>query len=140
MFKQGDDVKVKEGISYETLVNGEKYEVLTVNRQNHKELYSILLRDNTGSNSWFFAKDFEYYNPQNMAAPDKVTEKQIGGNHYQKMAIQPTEFIHKNNLSFLQGNVIKYISRYKQKNGLQDLQKAKHYIDLIMQFEYIDKE
>lgn len=67
------------------------------------------------------------------------TNKQIGGNHYQSLAIQPVEYTVKNQLSFLQGNVIKYITRYKAKNGLQDLQKAKHYIDLIIQFEYIDK-
>ena len=65
---------------------------------------------------------------------------QIGGNHYQQLAIQPVEYIHKNNLSYNQGNVVKYITRYKDKNGLQDLQKAKHYIDLIIQFEYIDKQ
>lgn len=70
----------------------------------------------------------------------QARDKQVGGNHYKTMAIQPTEFIHKNNLSFLQGNVIKYVSRYKQKNGLEDLQKAKHYIELIIQFEYIDKQ
>ena len=62
--------------------------------------------------------------------------RQIGGNHYKDMVIQPTEFIHRNNLSFIQGNVIKYICRYKSKNGIQDLKKAKHYIDLLIEFEY----
>ena len=65
----------------------------------------------------------------------KASETQIGGSHYSKMAIQPTEFIHKNNLSFIQGNVIKYVCRYKSKGGLQDLNKAKHYIDLLIELE-----
>ena len=68
-----------------------------------------------------------------------VKDMQIGGDHYKDMVIQPTEFIHRNNLSFIQGNVIKYICRYKSKNGIQDLEKAKHYIDLLIQFEYDTK-
>ena len=68
-----------------------------------------------------------------------VKDKQIGGSHYKDMIIQPTEFIHRNNLSFIQGNVIKYICRYKSKNGIQDLEKAKHYIDLLIEFEYDTK-
>ena len=61
---------------------------------------------------------------------------QIGGNHYKDYKIQPIEFIMANNLNFCQGNAIKYITRYKSKNGLEDLKKAKHYIDLLIQFEY----
>lgn len=66
----------------------------------------------------------------------KASDKQEGGNHYKRYSIQPTEFIHKNELSFIQGNVIKYLMRYKEKNGVQDLQKAKHYIDLLIEYEY----
>lgn len=65
----------------------------------------------------------------------KATERQVGGDHYKNMKIQPTEFIHKNNIPFIPGNVIKYVCRYKFKNGLQDLEKAKHYIDLLIEFE-----
>ena len=63
----------------------------------------------------------------------KASETQIGGNHYSEMSIQPTEFIHKNGLSFIQGNVIKYVCRYKSKGGIEDLNKAKHYIDLLIE-------
>ena len=56
--------------------------------------------------------------------------KQIGGSHYKDMVIQPFEFISKNELTFFQGNVIKYVCRYKQKNGIQDLQKVIHYCEL----------
>ena len=51
-------------------------------------------------------------------------DKQIGGSHYKNMVIQPYEFISKNELTFFQGNVIKYVCRYKQKNGIQDLEKV----------------
>jgi hypothetical protein len=56
--------------------------------------------------------------------------KQIGGSHYKEFKIQPYEFISKNDLSFFQGNVIKYVCRYKKKNGIQDIEKIKHYCDL----------
>lgn len=61
---------------------------------------------------------------------------QEGGRHYKDFPIQPIVFITKNGLSFAQGNVIKYICRYKAKNGLQDLKKARHYIDLMIELEY----
>ena len=56
--------------------------------------------------------------------------RQVGGSHYKDFHIQPYEFISKNDLSFFQGNVIKYVCRYKNKNGIQDLEKIKHYCDL----------
>ena len=61
---------------------------------------------------------------------------QVGGYHYKNMPIQPLEFAHKNGLNFCQGNVIKYVTRYKNKDGLKDLEKARHYIDLLIQLEY----
>jgi len=60
---------------------------------------------------------------------------QVGGSHYKDFAIQPTEFIHKNNLSFLQGCIIKRICRYKNKNGLEDLKKIKHEVDMLIELE-----
>ena len=56
--------------------------------------------------------------------------RQIGGSHYKNMKIQPYEFISKNDLSFFQGNVIKYVCRYRLKNGVQDLEKIIHYCEL----------
>ena len=60
---------------------------------------------------------------------------QEGGNHYKDMAIQPVEFIHHNKLGFCAGNVIKYVCRYQQKNGVEDLKKARHYIDLLIEMQ-----
>lgn len=66
---------------------------------------------------------------------DTALNIQVGGNHYKDFAIQPIEFIHKNNLSYIQGNVIKYVCRYRDKNGIEDLKKARHYIDMLIEFE-----
>ena len=56
--------------------------------------------------------------------------RQIGGSHYKNMKIQPYEFISKNDLSFFQGNVVKYVCRYRLKNGVHDLEKIIHYCEL----------
>jgi len=63
-------------------------------------------------------------------------DKQIGGGHYKDMVIQPVEFITKNNLGFIEGCIIKYISRYKDKNCVEDLKKIKHYVDLLIEINY----
>ena len=60
---------------------------------------------------------------------------QIGGTHYSSKAIQPVQFIHANDIGFCEGNVIKYVSRWKDKGGLEDLKKARHYIDLLLELE-----
>lgn len=65
-------------------------------------------------------------------------DHQVGGDHYRKLSIQPVEFIHKNGLGFLAGNVIKYVCRYKAKAGVQDLLKAKHYIEMLIEQERQD--
>ena len=70
----------------------------------------------------------------------KAIKQQVGGDHCSKLAIQPVEYINKNNLTYLQGNVIKYVTRYKDKNGVEDLQKAKHYIDLLIELEDKDEK
>ena len=57
-------------------------------------------------------------------------DRQIGGSHYKDFVIQPYEFISKNDLSFFQGNVIKYVCRYLNKNGIEDLDKIIHYCEL----------
>ena len=65
-----------------------------------------------------------------------VYKKQIGGSHYLKMKIQPSEFANKNDLLFAEGNAIKYICRHKYKGGKKDLEKAKHYIEMIEERDY----
>ena len=65
-----------------------------------------------------------------------VWKKQIGGTHYKKMKIQPSKFVIENKLLFPEGNVIKYICRHQYKGGKEDLDKAKHFIDMIIERDY----
>ena len=60
---------------------------------------------------------------------------QIDGNHYKELPIQPVEYIHANKIGYFEGNVIKYVSRWKTKNGVADLRKAAHYIQLLIELE-----
>lgn len=60
---------------------------------------------------------------------------QVGGGHYKDLKIQPIEYIHANNLGYCEANVVKYISRWRSKGGLQDLEKVKHYVDLLIKLE-----
>jgi hypothetical protein len=62
-------------------------------------------------------------------------DTQVGGDHYKNMKIQPADFIHANGLGFLEGSAIQYIARWRNKNGVIDLQKAKHCIDLLIDLE-----
>lgn len=69
---------------------------------------------------------------------DKVThtsplDLQVGGNHYKDMKIQPIEFILANELGFCEGNVVKYICRYKQKGGIEDIKKVIHYAEILLE-------
>ena len=72
------------------------------------------------------------------ASSDSALDQQVGGAHYKDLAIQPVEFIYYNKLGFCEGSVIKYICRYKSKNGVEDLRKARHYIDLLIEMQTED--
>ena len=60
---------------------------------------------------------------------------QVGGDHYKKLKIQPIEFIHANGIPFAEGSVIKYVTRWRDKGGVQDLEKARHFLDLLIELE-----
>ena len=67
----------------------------------------------------------------------KATLKQVGGNHYKDCKIQPIEFIVGNDLTFCEGNAVKYITRHRRKGeGAKDIQKAIHYLEMILETEY----
>ena len=66
---------------------------------------------------------------------DNPLAKQISGDHYMKMSIQPIEFIHANNIPFAEGCAIKYLARWRSKGGIADLEKAKHFIELLIELE-----
>ena len=66
----------------------------------------------------------------------KHSDEQIGGEHYKHMKIQPTEFISVNEIPFIEGNVIKYVCRHAHKNGKEDVLKAIHYLNLLIEYHY----
>ena len=67
-------------------------------------------------------------------APVKPKE-QVGGTHYSRLGIEPIQFIETNGLGYHEGNVIKYVSRWRNKNGIEDLKKAKWYIERLLELE-----
>lgn len=66
--------------------------------------------------------------------------EQVGGDHYKHFKIQPTEFIEANNLSFIEGSIVKYICRHRRKGKAEDIRKLIHYAELLLKLEYGEKE
>jgi hypothetical protein len=66
---------------------------------------------------------------------ESALAQQEGGSHYKELRIQPVEYIHANGIPFIEGNVIKYVSRWRKKGGVQDLKKAMHFIQLLIDLE-----
>lgn len=62
-------------------------------------------------------------------------EKQVSGGHYKSLKIQPIEYIHANGIPFAEGSVIKYVTRWREKGGIADLEKAKHFLELLIELE-----
>jgi hypothetical protein len=85
----------------------------------------------TGKEDWFVPAPVPAPEP----APQTALDVQVGGDHYKKLKIQPIAFIHANNIPFIEGNIIKYITRWREKNGVKDLEKVKHYVELLIELE-----
>jgi hypothetical protein len=88
---------------------------------------------------WTPAKMAEYAAALEKAEAAKrgpASSKQVNGDHYKSMAIQPSEYIHRNGLNWCEGNAIKYITRHKLKGGRVDIEKAIHYLELLLELEY----
>ena len=66
----------------------------------------------------------------------KTLEKQVKGDHYKRFIIQPAEFINANNLAYAEGNVIKYVCRHRFKDKKEDIEKAIHYLEMIIERDY----
>ena len=111
-----------------------------VNKARRGEIYLVAM---VGANYVTLVGHGAYrYDPRRFEAvllPQPTSKEplavQVGGDHYKDMAIQPVEYIIKNNIPFVEGNVIKYVSRWRKKNGVQDLEKAKHLLDILIQNE-----
>ena len=70
-----------------------------------------------------------------MVSEPKALDHQEGGDHYKTKAIQPVEYCMANGIGFMEGCVIKYVSRWKDKGGIQDLKKARHFLDMLIEYE-----
>jgi hypothetical protein len=70
-----------------------------------------------------------------LVTPAAPLQAQIGGSHYKDMAIQPIEYVMANAIPFAEGNIIKYVSRWRKKGGIQDLKKARHMLDVLIEHE-----
>lgn len=66
----------------------------------------------------------------------RETNGQVGGDHYKKCGIEPVEYIHANGLDFFRGNIVKYVTRDKDKNGAEDIRKVIDYANMILEFDY----
>lgn len=72
-------------------------------------------------------------------ADEDALAKQIGGQHYRNCAIQPIEYITANKLGFIEGNIVKYVTRWKDKGGIQDIDKIIHYAELLKKYAEVVK-
>jgi len=72
---------------------------------------------------------------QAMKQQTTANETQIGGDHYKEKTIQPWDFIAANQLGYFEGNIVKYVSRWRDKGGINDLKKARHYLDKLIELE-----
>ncbi len=91
---------------------------------------------------WYFNKDWVTEVTEENETLNLVTkyvsplEKQVSGTHYKDCGIQPIEYIHANGLNYFEGNAVKYITRHRKKNGKADIEKAIHYLELMLELEY----
>jgi len=95
-----------------------------ISRESHEQ---YMYRRNQEENLIKGSYEYEY---------GKATDKQVGGSHYKDCAIQPVDYIVENKLDFLEGNIVKYITRHKTKNGIEDIRKVIHYAELILEKKY----
>lgn len=73
--------------------------------------------------------------PVRQVAAESPLDVQVGGDHYKKLPIQPIEYCMANKLDACQSSVVRYVTRFRDKGGIEDLKKARHFIDLLIEFE-----
>jgi hypothetical protein len=95
----------------------------------HEELYGYINADQEE----FQRGGLDSATPQEW---DKASHRQVGGVHYKEYAVEPIEFVVRNRLGFCEANAIKYICRHAVKGGVQDIDKAIHYLELLKEFKY----
>jgi hypothetical protein len=93
---------------------------------------TIQVTNDDGEAFFYRSNNFKVAEPSELSEP---LDTQVGGSHYKTLKIQPVEYIHANNISYFEGCVIKYVTRWRNKNGIEDLKKAKHFIELLIELE-----
>lgn len=76
-----------------------------------------------------------YADPPPFVTAPPALDVQVGGDHYKKYRIQPIEYVHANRLGFAEGTAIKYVTRWRDKGGVQDLRKAIHVLEMLIDLE-----
>lgn len=129
-YKIGDKVRIIKDFNGHNFSIGKVVEIADVGFESYGA------KDAEGIVWWFEDDECESVCTEtDLEQPASTTnpfDQQVGGDHYKSMKIQPVEFILANELGFCEGNVIKYICRYKQKGGVQDLKKVVHYAELLI--------
>lgn len=92
------------------------------------------LQDGEGMNHSEIFKDWVVRNEE-LKREQFALNQQVAGTHYKDLKIQPVEYCHANGIPFIEGNVIKYVTRWRDKGGIEDLRKARHFIDLLIELE-----
>jgi hypothetical protein len=113
---------------HNVLTEGRVYEASEGIGKLEEDLY-VIYNDDLGNKTKWFKYQFE-------KLPEEITAKdtQVGGSHYTKLAIQPYEYTLSNNLGGLEHTIIKYVTRWKDKGGLEDLKKAKHTLEFLIEW------
>jgi hypothetical protein len=131
-FKKGDLVRcITKSHTSGGYTYGRTYEVKGTYLWNEKERIRTVVDDFGSSANGWGEENFELVGPTKTSA----LQTQIGGSHYTNMAIQPIEYILANTIPFPEGNVIKYVSRWRKKGGVKDLEKAVHHLKLLIEHE-----
>lgn len=82
--------------------------------------------------------DWDKMRRANPYKKERALDKQVGGDHYKSLAIQPIEYVTKNNMGYCEANIVKYITRHASKGGRQDIEKVIHYAELLLEMKYND--
>lgn len=102
----------------------------------HRDRLMFAIENKHDINGLLEAVDnFINYGHSNKINSPTANETQIGGDHYKAKSIQPWDFIAANQLGYFEGNIVKYVSRWRDKGGINDLKKARHYLDKLIELE-----
>jgi len=132
----------KEDSNYVEELDSYVGKVLELNSEIGTEKHVVPLYTPCKEDWWYFNKDWvtevtEENETLNLVTKDvSPLEKQVSGTHYKDCGIQPIEYIHANGLNYFEGNAVKYITRHRKKNGKADIEKAIHYLELMLELEY----